>query len=164
RLATARRMLAKRLTRRGLALSAGLLGAILSENAGNAFVPHSLVAATVQAARVITGKGIAGYTISAHVAALTKGVLKSMVVSKLKTTALGLGAFGALALGLCTGIAMPRSQTAQAAQPQTNVSSAVTEPANTPAKSHKARDEHADLRKILELHIGVDCHICHSSP
>src|SRR5262249_11033094 len=113
RLATARRMLAKRLTRRGLALSAGLLGAILSENAGNAVVQHSLVAATVQAARVITGKGIAGYTISAHVAALTKGVLKSMVVSKLKTTALGLGAFGALALGLCTGIAMPRSQTAQ---------------------------------------------------
>src|SRR5262249_51477643 len=34
----------------------------------------------------------------------------------------------------------------------------------TTAKSHKARDEHADLRKILELHIGVDCHICHSSP
>ncbi|HEY7330475.1 MAG TPA: sigma-70 family RNA polymerase sigma factor [Gemmataceae bacterium] len=76
RLTTAREMLAKRLTRHGLALSAGALGAALSPSAAPAAVPAPLVTSTVQAATA----GV----ISSQAAALASGVVKAMLVKKLK--------------------------------------------------------------------------------
>src|SRR5260370_4769682 len=49
RLATARKMLAKHLTRYGLTLSTGALAAVLSQNA-SACVPTSVVSSTIKAA------------------------------------------------------------------------------------------------------------------
>src|SRR5262249_36774042 len=49
RLTRGRVMLAKRLARRGLAVSGGVLAAVLAQNAASAGVPASLVSSTIQA-------------------------------------------------------------------------------------------------------------------
>jgi RNA polymerase sigma factor (sigma-70 family) len=87
RLARARILLAKRLTRYGFGLSGGLLGMALSQNGAAASLPPPLVNATVQAAGSAAfrlGGTLAGELISARVANLSEGVLKGMLLSKLK--------------------------------------------------------------------------------
>jgi RNA polymerase sigma factor (sigma-70 family) len=79
RLARARALLRRRLLRRGLTLSAGLLGTLLAQNALGAVVHTTLVRTTLQ--RV--GSGV-GALVSAPVTALTNGVLKTMLLTKLK--------------------------------------------------------------------------------
>jgi RNA polymerase sigma factor (sigma-70 family) len=92
RLATARRTLAARLTRRGLALSAAALAAALSQGAASAGVPRALVVSTVRVATTAARRAAAG-AVSAGVSALTDGVLKGMLMRKLNlTTALLLAA------------------------------------------------------------------------
>jgi RNA polymerase sigma factor (sigma-70 family) len=86
RLTTALRLLAKRLRRQGLALSIGALAAALSPETGSASVPASLIAATAKA-RPLLAAGQAAGLVSTNVAALTQGVLKSMLLAKLKLTA-----------------------------------------------------------------------------
>jgi hypothetical protein len=99
RLATARKMLAKRLTRHGLVLSGGALATVLAQNAASACVPPPLVVATVQAAGLLAaGETVAG-VISAQVAALAEGVLKAMLMTKIKVTAAFLIAIGLVAAG-----------------------------------------------------------------
>jgi RNA polymerase sigma factor (sigma-70 family) len=83
RLTTARRILAKRLTRRGLAVSGGALAAVGHE-AASACVPASLLRVTVQTATLAAAGKAVGGLIPAQVATLTEGVLKSMFLSKLK--------------------------------------------------------------------------------
>jgi RNA polymerase sigma factor (sigma-70 family) len=85
RLATARTMLAKRLARHGLAVSGGALAAVVSQQAASACVPPSVVSSTIKAVTLVAaGQAAAAGVIPAKVAALTKGVLKAMLVSKLK--------------------------------------------------------------------------------
>src|SRR5262245_2094220 len=87
RLSRARALLAQRLTRRGARLSAGSLALIFSAGSATSAVPVALVRSTVQAAFVLTtGPAVVGGVISAEVSALTEGVLKTMLLSKLKTT------------------------------------------------------------------------------
>ncbi|HEY7313936.1 MAG TPA: sigma-70 family RNA polymerase sigma factor [Gemmataceae bacterium] len=81
RLATARRMLAKRLARYGLSLSGGALAAILSDGA-SAALPAALTTATVKAS-VLAAAG-EWSSVSGSVAILMKGALKTMFVAKLK--------------------------------------------------------------------------------
>ncbi len=86
RLATARRMLAQRLKRQGVAFSVPALVALLSHQAASACVPAPLLASTVKAAAPLAaGHAVAGL-ISARVAALMEGVLKGMLLTKLKMT------------------------------------------------------------------------------
>jgi RNA polymerase sigma factor (sigma-70 family) len=85
RLARARAMLAKRLARRGLALSGGLLAVVLAQNAASAGVPAAVASATITAASLVAaGQAAAAGVISARVAALTEGVLKAMLPNKLR--------------------------------------------------------------------------------
>ncbi len=84
RLTTAREMLAKRLTRRGLALSGGALLAGLFSNAASAAVPAPLVTSTVQAATAIAAGQAAAGVVSVPVAALAEGVVRAMMFKKLK--------------------------------------------------------------------------------
>jgi RNA polymerase sigma factor (sigma-70 family) len=93
RLARARAMLAGRLARRGVALSAGALAVFLSEEAA-AGVPAPLVGATAKAASLIAAGGAATAEVaSAPVAALTEGVIRTMFLTKVKAvTALLLAA------------------------------------------------------------------------
>lgn len=87
RLSRARVILAKRLTRQGLAFSGGALAALLSQSAASACVPASLASAATKAA-ILTAAGQTVFTgvISAQVASLTEGVIKTMFLTKLKIT------------------------------------------------------------------------------
>ncbi len=84
RLTTARKMLARRLARHGLAVSPGTLPAVLSKETAPACVPAPLVSSTVRAALLHTAGECVRGVIPAHVAALMEGVLKSMVLNKLQ--------------------------------------------------------------------------------
>ncbi len=84
RLRRGRMMLAERLTRRGIGIPAGLLATMLAHNVALASVPASLVNSTLYAAGQYAAGKAAAVSISAAVTALTDGVLKSMLLSKLK--------------------------------------------------------------------------------
>jgi hypothetical protein len=78
-------MLARRLAGRGVVLSGGTLAAVLAHHAASACVPPAVVSSTIQAAAVLAaGRGATAGAISAKVVALTDGVLKTMVLTKLK--------------------------------------------------------------------------------
>ncbi|HWY88162.1 MAG TPA: sigma-70 family RNA polymerase sigma factor, partial [Gemmataceae bacterium] len=80
RLATGRKMLAKRLTRYGPEISSAALGAVLAESAAAA-IPAGLAGFTAKAAIMATvGPG----AVSAPVLALAEGVVKAMLIAKLK--------------------------------------------------------------------------------
>ncbi len=76
RLARARALLAKRLARRGVVLSGAALAAALAPEA----VPAAVASSTAQVASVFTDRPAA--------AALAEGVLRAMLLTKLKTVAL----------------------------------------------------------------------------
>jgi RNA polymerase sigma factor (sigma-70 family) len=98
RLARGRKMLAARLARHGLALSAGSLAAVLAENAAQAAVPSLVLSSTIKAASLFAaGQAAAVAGISIQAAALVEGVLKTMFVTKLKiatSIVLGMGLLG----------------------------------------------------------------------
>jgi RNA polymerase sigma factor (sigma-70 family) len=85
RLSRARALLAKRLTRHGLALSAGAVAVALAGGGASAGVPAPLVRNTVRTATLIAaGQTAATGAVSAQVAALTEGVLKAMLLTRLR--------------------------------------------------------------------------------
>jgi polysaccharide biosynthesis/export protein len=87
RLARARGLLAKRLARRGLALTAGALTLLLTERA-SASVPATLAVFTIKAALLTAaGQAATAGVVSAKVAALTEGVLRAMLMTKVKAVA-----------------------------------------------------------------------------
>jgi RNA polymerase sigma factor (sigma-70 family) len=85
RLKTARSKLAKRLARHGLHVSGGGLAVVLSRKAASASVPTSVTSSTIKAVTLVaSGQAAAGEAISVKVAALTEGVMKAMLFTKLK--------------------------------------------------------------------------------
>jgi RNA polymerase sigma factor (sigma-70 family) len=88
RLRTARTMLAKRLARHGLAVSGGVLAAVLSQKAAEAAVPAPVVSAATRAASLsAAGQAAPTGVIPAQVEALAEGVLKMMLATRLKLAA-----------------------------------------------------------------------------
>jgi RNA polymerase sigma factor (sigma-70 family) len=102
RLARGRALLAKRLGQHGIALSGGALAGVLSEKAASASVPASVLAATIKAVTLVAAGQAASSLISAQVAALAEGVMKAMLVRKLKiaSVVLVVVATGLLGAGL----------------------------------------------------------------
>jgi RNA polymerase sigma-70 factor (ECF subfamily) len=98
RLAYAKKLLARRLAGYG----AGALSAVLSRDAASACVPRPLLNATADAAlRVVAGESLAAGAVPAQVLAITEGVLKAMLLTKIKgfvavafVLLVGLGAIG----------------------------------------------------------------------
>jgi RNA polymerase sigma factor (sigma-70 family) len=85
RLATARTMLAKRLARSGLVLSGAALGVALSRNQAAAGMPAWVATTTIRAGSLFAaGQAAAPDAISIKAVALAEGVLKNMLLSKLK--------------------------------------------------------------------------------
>ncbi len=84
RLEEAREALGQRLVRRGFGWSAALCAPLLSDCVASAALPPRLVGLTVEAATQVTAGGAAASVVSAKVAALTEGVLKTMLLTKLK--------------------------------------------------------------------------------
>ncbi len=89
RTARARVMLAKRLARRGVTLSGGALVALLSTKVAAAAVPTSVVARAIKAASTLAAGQSAAGVISAKVVVLAQGVVRTMLLSKLKTVIIG---------------------------------------------------------------------------
>jgi RNA polymerase sigma factor (sigma-70 family) len=85
RLTRARELLRKRLTRRGVTLSAGVLAAALAPGTTSAAVPIALLDSTVRSAMLIAAGPVAMAGVSVPVAALTKGVLQTMFITRLTT-------------------------------------------------------------------------------
>jgi RNA polymerase sigma factor (sigma-70 family) len=93
RLARARQRLRDRLTRRGVTLSAAALAAALAGESAEAAVPGVLVRTAVRAAALAAaGHGLAG-VVSTEVVALTEGVVRAMLLTKVKVV-------GAVVVGL----------------------------------------------------------------
>jgi RNA polymerase sigma factor (sigma-70 family) len=109
RLAAARELLRRRLTRRGLDLPAGVLAAALAQGQASASVSARLVAATTGAA-----VGAAGYAVPAAVAALVRGRLGATVSAKAKAVLGIVLALGATWAG--AGLLASDTQAPQAAQ------------------------------------------------
>jgi RNA polymerase sigma factor (sigma-70 family) len=95
RLARARALLAKRLARHGLTVPAGALAAV--------GVPAALATSTARAASLLAAGQAAAGLVSAEVAALTKGVIKAMLVQKARTFAVMMLATVCVAGGLFAG-------------------------------------------------------------
>src|SRR5262249_1763012 len=93
----ARERLRSGLARRGVTLSAGVFAALLTHHAASACAPAELVLGTVKTVTCAAAGPAATSLISAHVAALTEGVLKTMLLTKLKSPAAILLAAGVVA-------------------------------------------------------------------
>jgi RNA polymerase sigma-70 factor (ECF subfamily) len=149
RLAMARRLLARRLAHYGPAL----LGWIPAENGASAYVPAGLFFSTTKAAVLIaSGQAAVAGVASAEVAALTKGVLKTMFLAKLKTVAVVL--CGMAALGLGTGGVLyqargsgPADALQAAEKPKDKDARAADD---RPAREEAQGDELAALRRQVE--------------
>ncbi len=99
RLATARKLLAGRLQRHGLTLAGAVLTALLTRNGASAGVPSKLVISTVKAAGLVAAGRTAAGVVSSTVAALTEGVVKAMLLNKLRSTVVLLLAVTILTIG-----------------------------------------------------------------
>jgi RNA polymerase sigma factor (sigma-70 family) len=80
-LAYAKKLLARRLSRNGAALSVGAVTLVLTQGAASASLPSSFLTATAKAA---TGRTLTAGAVSAQVLMLVEGVMKAMLLSKLK--------------------------------------------------------------------------------
>src|SRR5579864_3785026 len=100
RLACARKMLAKRLARHGLPVSAGVLAAVFSETRIQAAVPQLPVITTLRAAN----EGV----VPAGVSSVAEGVMRTMLLSNLKHPVLVLVAVTIIAAGAALVIGRPQ--------------------------------------------------------
>jgi RNA polymerase sigma factor (sigma-70 family) len=112
RLVKARALLAKALTRRGLALSGGGVALLLGQPA--AAVPAPLLSSTMKAANAFAaGVAAAAGLVPAEVVALTEGVVKAMSMYKTKTILMVLFAAGLLTFAGLLPSALPQSPAPQ---------------------------------------------------
>jgi RNA polymerase sigma factor (sigma-70 family) len=148
RLARARLLLAKRLTSRGLALSAGTLAARMAADA--APVPAALAASTARVATLVVAGQLAAASTPAVV--LMKGVVKAMLLKKLR---LVVGAvMVAAALGAVGLVSRPGDEAR--AQPGPDPGARARQPGSERAEGGKPlTDLEALRRENEELKINI---------
>jgi len=100
RLSRARAMLADRLTRRGVVLSGGVLGVILSQNAVSASVRTALVLPTIEVASLVAAGQTATVAVAPEVTVLAEGVLRAMMFTKIKIATAAVLAVGLVVSGV----------------------------------------------------------------
>lgn len=99
RLAHARKVLAERLSRRGVTVSVAAIGTAFARDAGATAIPTTLMNTTILAAVRFAG-GAALPPISPTVSSLTDGVLKTMLANRLRNLfAVGLFTCGLIGVG-----------------------------------------------------------------
>jgi RNA polymerase sigma factor (sigma-70 family) len=152
RLARAKARLRDRLASRGVALPVAAIAAVLAREARAVTVPLSLLESTVGAAAGVAAGPIAAAAISAPVAALSQGVIETMLVAKLKGIVLAVGTMTAFVSGAVV--------LAQSGQPGQNVKAGAAQPGqNVPRdkgwdRSHpdgQAAGLEAKLDRVLEM-------------
>ena len=155
RLARGKTLLAKRLQRRGLTVSGGVLAAMLLLDAASAAASSSLASSTLNAARLVASGQAATGLVSNHVATLVQGAVNSMFLTKVKlATALvlmvGLVGTGAGALYRTVSNLDPDG----AAQPQTKLAAQVSaQAASSKAEQYQLKN---GLAVIVRPITGAD--------
>jgi RNA polymerase sigma factor (sigma-70 family) len=153
RLARARALLAKRLAHRGIVFSGGSVAAVLS--AGPAWcAPPAVVAATIKAASLVAAGQAAG-VVSAKVAALTQGVVNTMLVTKIKSLLAV-----ALVVAALAGAAGLLYTTQAADQPKANAEQPAAKKGQKKGEEKQPMTKEDKLRvlidKVLAAHGGED--------
>jgi RNA polymerase sigma factor (sigma-70 family) len=129
RLVKARALLAKALTRRGLALSGGGVALVLTQSA--AAVPVPLLSSTIKAACAFAAGPAAAGLVPTKVVALTEGVLKAMSMNKTKSVLVALFAAGLLTVAGLLPSAMPQGPAPQSKDKRDDFSGSVQRDAGT---------------------------------
>ncbi len=174
RLSKARKLLQEQLGRRGIALPALL--AVASLSGGKAWaLPGRLIESTVRVAAGAGGTACAS-AVSARVAALAKGVIKTMPTIKMKTVVLCLVMAGFVAFGACLvlkgyaaaqppvkGPAQPHHRTAvlsgqvgEKAEPERSPEPAIQDSGET--VTFKARVLDPDGKPLAGAEVTLWCH------
>jgi uncharacterized protein (TIGR03067 family) len=141
-------MLAKRLSRHGLPVSGGTLAAVLSDKAALATVPGSVMNSTIKALTLVAAEqATAAALVSARAAALTEGVIKGMLLTRLKIGA----ALILVITGLAVGHAVLRAQAAR--QPQHPAANDKPQPSKTDdaGRQKRPRDDMDRLQGTWRL-------------
>jgi RNA polymerase sigma factor (sigma-70 family) len=165
RLARGRVMLARRLARHGLGVLGGALGLLLAQNSASAAVPTAVVSNAIEAASLgAAGQAAATGLISTKVAALTEGVLKSMLPSKLKAAVVLTLALAAL--GICPSVLPyrtladepppPASRSALSRQDQGNLKETVLALEKRIWEAHTRQDVDAFKNLFADDFAGTD--------
>jgi RNA polymerase sigma factor (sigma-70 family) len=146
RLARGRKLLAKRLGSRGVVLSASSLAAVVSQNVASAALPIWLMSFTVKAAAMIAaGQATVAGVVPAKVAILAEGVLKAMLLSKLKTSVVGV-----LLVALLIGAAGATYKTQATQPPKEEQKTKTTGDASTSPPDKAGPKKYQTLKKNLE--------------
>jgi RNA polymerase sigma factor (sigma-70 family) len=126
-----RKLLRDRLTRRGLTLSAALVGAALTETAAKAALAPAFAVASAQAALALArGQTVAPGLIAPQVLSLVKEASKIMLVTKIKIGAalvVCAGMLTAVMGGSLDSVSLAQDNTRPAAKPQNIAQAAKTE-------------------------------------
>jgi RNA polymerase sigma factor (sigma-70 family) len=149
RLAQAKKMLAKKLSRHGPALSAGAVAAVLSQGATSAALSAPLLKSTAKAGlELAAGRALVG-AVPAKVVSLTEGVLKAMLLTKLKVASWAVGVVLLVGAG-AVGVAY-RANAQDAPPREQQYKLATQEPAvAAQQKTRAAPDDLESLRLEIE--------------
>lgn len=153
RLDRGRELLRARLSRRGVALAAGLSGSLLA-GSSEAAVPPGWVEATIKAATSVAGgRAVAAGAGSATAVALADGVLKTMMFSRLKLVAAALAVVATASVA--AGVVITRAGGGD--EPLNNKASATVQARNELARAEQPpKDEKAESRTFRGRVIGPD--------
>jgi RNA polymerase sigma factor (sigma-70 family) len=161
RLDRAREKLRKRLLRRGLAVTVGALSGALADDAVAATVPAALVQRTASAAMAFAaGVGAEG-AISSGTMFLTRGVLRAMLMSKLRVGGMIVLTFCVIGSGLVRGrVAFGQRENAPAPEliaetGALDVQLAKFEPSLAPPPKPGERHVVDEVRDRLEEHVTL---------
>jgi RNA polymerase sigma factor (sigma-70 family) len=150
RLAQAKKMLARKLSCHGPVLSAGAVAAVLSQGAAPAALPAPLLKSTAKAGlQLAAGQALVG-SAPPEVVSLTEGVLKAMLLTKLKVAS---WAFGVVLLAGAGAVGLSYQRAAAQPAPQPRPAYEVAQGRNvTPALKvgRPAADDLESLRLEIE--------------
>lgn len=146
RLATARQLLTKRLSRHRLELSITAALAALSAETASAAVPASLIMATVQDALRIA----AGQTVTTPAAVLMKEVLQMMLLTKLKLAVVLVATVGVMGVLAASLFAPMRAAEEKPAEP--NFAQAPVARKTLATKITHREEDIGDVAALLHIH------------
>jgi RNA polymerase sigma factor (sigma-70 family) len=159
RLARAKNQLRDRLARRGLGLPMVILSAALVREVGAATLSDALIESTAEAAMCVAAGSTASVAVAASVVSLTEGVLKTMLLTKLKGAALSLGTLAVIVSGaVVLGQSNPGTRRVHPTQEIRN--DATPQPAPPPPLSRADRTDVMDrkldiIMNALERMVGT---------